>query len=93
MNYEEYKNQLSELSRDFEKSKQKLAIQYAKINNSVKVGDVFTDHIGSVKVESIGFDIHGEPQCVYYGIELKKDGRPTLKGSKRQAYQRNIRQS
>ena len=59
----------------------------------VKIGDIVTDHTGSVKVERItfyrGFN-DSLPVCVYHGIELKKDLTPTKKGDKREVYQNNI---
>jgi len=90
MNFEEYDNKLKELSREFEEKKKQLYRDFAYSNNPYKEGDIFTDHIGSILIKKIGvyvsFDL---PECVYTGLELKKDGTPTKKGNIRQAYQSN----
>lgn len=64
--------------------------RYCDANNPYKVGDVFTDHIGSVKIEKIKHYIsYSNPCCVYFGLELKKDGNPRNDLRKRDAYQCN----
>jgi len=68
--------------------------QYADAHNPYKVGDVFTDHIGSILIEKwqyayTGGSNYNTPSLVYYGSELKKDGTPKKNGSKRNAWQCN----
>ena len=85
-------NQLAQLLEDYEQQKKELIKSYCIANNPYKVGDVFTDHFGSIKIEEIkytaGTIIRG-PGCVYFGPELKKNGTPKLSGARRKAYQTN----
>jgi hypothetical protein len=91
MSFEEYKSELKRINEEFDLKKRLLATKYALSNTNYTVGDIVKDHIGTIKVEKIyttmSFNV---PVCVYEGIELKKDGTPTKKGSKRQVYQINI---
>ena len=93
MEYTEYLN-LRQAIRERAKSEEKeLARKYAYANNKIKVGDIVTDHIGSIKVEKIlwGFaSFKDKPLCIYRGIELKKDKTPTKRGNKRDVYQSNL---
>lgn len=94
MTQEEYTNKVAELTEKFELDKQSLRREYALSNNPYKVGDIVTDHIGSIVIEKIQHTIsitHQYPFCVYTGLELKKDGTPTKKESKRAVYQTNIK--
>jgi len=92
MNYEQYQERLREVRRESEIKQRELLIEYALANNNYKIGDVFTDHIGSVLIEKIkthGGASYDKPCCVYFGLELKKDGTPRKDLSKRDAYQSN----
>jgi hypothetical protein len=87
----EYKERVKELELKQKNERNELAIEFAYSNSTVAVGDVVTDHIGSVKVERIGVYIsYGVPECTYTGVELKKDLTPTKKGGKRSVYQSNM---
>jgi hypothetical protein len=92
MTKETLDNQLAQLLADYEQSRKELIKRYCIANNPYTVGDVFTDHLGSIKIEQIkysaGSTISG-PKCVYFGPELKKNGTPKLSGAKRFAYQTN----
>jgi hypothetical protein len=82
MLYKEYKSNVDEINRE-----------YALSNNPYKVGDIFTDHNGSILIEQIKWttnDFYNEPPCcTFYGVELKKDGTPKKSGTKRRAWQFN----
>jgi hypothetical protein len=88
MTKEKLDNQLAQLLADYEQQKKELIKAYCIANNPYKVGDVFTDRIGSIKIESITFSIRSMC-CVYFGPELKKDGTPKKSGAVRCAYQIN----
>lgn len=93
MNIEEYNTKLKEIQAEYENKKRDLIIFCCKINNPHNIGDVITDHIGSIKIEKIGFSagFYGAlPCCSYTGLVLKKDGLPTKKGEKRTVHQSNI---
>ena len=93
MTQEEYNSELNQLEQEFLVNKRKLATKCAFSNNAVKIGDIVTDHIGSIMVESIkvGFPSLNElPSCVYDGVELKKDKTPKKIPTKRSAWQCNL---
>lgn len=90
MNKEELATALTELSADYVKRKNSLLRTYCQDNNSYSIGDIFIDHIGSVKIEAIRYMLSENlPCCVYHGFELKKDGTPRKDGKRRTAFQRN----
>jgi hypothetical protein len=96
MKKEEYIKKLIEIRENQEKLERELKIEYAMANNPYKVGDIFEDHIGKIQIEIIKFTVmpfsEGIPQCKYFGIQFKKDGKPFKNGEKRWAYQMNQRQ-
>jgi hypothetical protein len=88
MKKETLDNRLAQLLADYERSKKELIKAYCIANNPYKVGDVFRDHFGSIKIGKIKYSILN--MCmVYYGHELKKDGTPKKNGAVRCAYQSN----
>jgi hypothetical protein len=88
MTKETLDNQLAQLLADYEQQKKELIKSYCIANNPYKVGDVFTDHMGSIKIESITFSIRSMC-CVYFGPELKKDGTIKKSWTMRSAWQSN----
>ena len=92
MNYEEYLQKVKELESDFENKKTELMKEFIRANNPYKIGDKVTDHIGSIIIEKMGFACayNFKPCATYTGLELKKDGTPTKKGSRRQVWQSNL---
>jgi hypothetical protein len=92
MTKETLDNQLAQLLADYEQQKKELIKAYCIANNPYKVGDVFTDAYGSIKIQVIKYSAGGTingPHCVYFGPELKKDGTPKKNGAVRGAYQIN----
>jgi len=92
MTKETLAQELAQLLADYEQRKKELIKAYCIANNPYKVGDVFTDKIGSIKIQVIKYSagsILGGPCCVYFGPELKKDGTPKENGAVRNAYQFN----
>ena len=88
MTKETLDKQLAQLLADYEQQKKELIKSYCIANNPYKVGDVFTDHFGSIKIEKIMYSIRSMC-CVYYGPELKKDGTPKKSGAVHSAWQFN----
>jgi hypothetical protein len=93
MKLQDLEKKVMELEQEFE-LKKKIAIkEYCDANNPYKVGDKFTDHIGTILIEKIGYVYRlwdgDSPCCIYNGPELKKDGTPKKNGDKRTAYQTN----
>ncbi len=90
MKEQEYKDGLKQLEKEYAENKKQLAIKYAMSNNPFNIGDIFTDYIGSIRIDKIGTYIGGGlPECMYHGVELKKDGTPTKKALRRTGYQSN----
>ena len=81
---------INQLQQAFDLNKKQLRQQYCDANNHYKVGDKFTDHIGTIVVEKIRYSYGDNPSCVYFGVGLKKDGTPRKhNNNKRNAWQIN----
>ena len=89
MNKQTLENKLSQLYQEHELKKKEVMQEFCDANNPYKVGDKFTDHIGTVVVEKIRYSYGDKPCCVYFGAELKKDNTLRKDNSKRQAWQSN----
>lgn len=69
-----------------------LQFDFALSNNKVKVGDIVTDHKGSILVTKIYVDLtFGFPCMKYYGRVLEKDETPTEKEMFRSIHQSNLK--
>ena len=90
MKFDEYKKKENAILIEAHKKKRALQRKYALSNNTFKIGDIVTDHIGSVRVEKILFYYDQVPSCVYVGIQITKKGKPVKSGEKRNAYQINL---
>ena len=89
--FDELKTKLAGIEERANERKKDAIREYCFGNNTVKIGDIVTDLIGSVKVEKILIEYSlTRPQCVYFGAELKKDLTPRKDGSKRSVYAQNI---
>ena len=91
MTLQEYKNRLKESEEKHRAEIRALRIEFALKNATSTKGDIVTDHMGSIRVEAISCGSYGDPQTVYYGIELKKDLTPRKDGAKRWVYQSNLK--
>lgn len=96
MEYTDFKIKLQAIKDEAKKKEQDLYVEYALSNNNFKVGDIVTDHIGSIKIEKIKVHVNGfignyKPECKYIGIELKKDLTPTKIKKERVVYQSNVK--
>ncbi len=92
-NVENYKKGLAEIDKEKEVKIRRLNIEFAQANNPYKQNDIVQDHIGRLLVHEIKYRGRGWndlPECLYYGVELKKDGSPMKKQSGRCVYQSNI---
>ena len=96
MENEQFDSKLKELEEEYQNKLFALYKEYALSNSPLKEGDIAQDHIGKIKVDKIQIGTpapsygHKYPYCVYYGVELKKDGTPTKKGDRRGVYQSNL---
>lgn len=95
MTKEEYDNKKEKNRSEYDATCRSLRREYAFSNNHYKVGDIFKDHIGRIKITEIRV-YHGStyeyPSCYYIGIVLKKDGTATKNNVVRDAYQINEKQ-
>ena len=91
MNKQELEHKLKELEQEYVLKKKEVMRQFCDANNPYKVGDKFTDHIGTIIIEKIrySYTVAGTPSCIYFGTELKKDGKPKNNNDKRNAWQSN----
>lgn len=90
MKYEQLNQKIKDINKEAQLKVNKEIKAYCDANNPYKVGDIFTDHIGSIKIEKIGYNIdlgRYRPYCVYIGAELKKDGTPKKGDKKRLSHQ------
>lgn len=95
MTKEELKIAIDAIKKEANEKTKAVLIEYAKSNSTVKIGDIVTDHIGSIRVEKIGTHQDGtfntpSSQAMYTGVELKKDLTPTKKGTTRTVFQSNL---
>ena len=92
MTKEELENKLAELSRKYEQDKYDTLKSYAEANCDIKVGDIITDHIHTIKVEKIGFHYgYNDPMMVFEGPDYKKDGTISKRQTNTPVYQSNIK--
>lgn len=90
MDYEIYRQRLEVLKQEYKYQKRKLAKDYATKHNTVKLGDVVTDNLGSVKVDKIEYTTRDEPECYYWGVILTEFGKDTEHVKRRWIAQHNI---
>jgi len=89
----EFYRRLDLLKDEFEDKVGKVEEEYALSHNKVKIGDIITDHIGCIKVDSISVTkIYGStlPLCAYHGEEYTKKGVAKKNGNNRVVWQSNL---
>lgn len=93
MTQEKYLETIAAIDAEYEQKKKKVAEEYAFANNPYKIGDVISDHIGTIIIEKIRFSFpfgSKYPCCVYVGTQLKKDGTPHKRQEHTNIFQTNI---
>jgi len=53
MTPEEFKNRIIEIDKEAQEKRVKLSKEYCDSINLVKLGDIFVDHVGPIKVDKI----------------------------------------
>lgn len=90
MTKETYEYRKSEMDATHEKERQQLGKEFAFANHPYKQGDLFTDHIGTIRIKSIHFFWSLESPSVYFkGDNLTKSGEISKREPFRTAYQIN----
>jgi hypothetical protein len=95
MDIEEYRIRLKALRRKSEKEIRCLEIEFSKLNNPYKVGDIIEDHCNIILIDKIIFAYYERlnyiPSCLYYGVLLRKSDLKPYKNNKRGSiYQGNV---
>lgn len=98
MTKEEYIARLGQIKQKCQEEVNKLGLEYAKSNNPYQVGDTIKDHMGAMVIERVQPVLsafvqisYNVPVCRYYGVQLKKDGKPMKRQDPtRSIYQSNI---
>lgn len=89
----EFYQRLEILKNEYDSKVDEAKIEYALSNNTIKIGDIITDHIGSIKVIEINVATpFGSklPCCLYNGREYTKKGEPKKNGGVRDVWQCNL---
>lgn len=72
MNKEDLRKQIDQLQNKFNEDRKQILRAYCDANNPYKIDEIFTDHMGSIIVESMQYHYGTIPECIYYGTILKK---------------------
>ena len=94
MTKEELKEKIDELSRQFDKEKNKIYKQYLEEEYGIKIGDIVTDHIHTIKVESIDYFYDcflDGPTAKLNGPDYKKDGTISKRQTNTPVYLQNVK--
>ena len=92
-NLENYIKDRKEIDKERDLKMYELDKKYALANNPYKIGDIITDHIGSLKIEKTKlYRTYSDrlPSLIYFGVELKKDGTPRVRQENRGVHQTNL---
>lgn len=89
---EKLNKELEILDEACRKEKERLIHKYAMDNNPYVIGEVVTDHIGTICIEHIQgtSSFPSGYECRYHGPELTKKGVPKKNGERRFVFQSNI---
>jgi hypothetical protein len=93
MTKQEFDDKIKEIERKMKLEKRELYNEYALSNNPHKVGDIVSDHKGTIKIEKIKIVLGFRkeyPECVYIGSRLRKDLKPFKSGEHDFVYQSNM---
>lgn len=96
MTKDSYLEGIALIEKQYKEAKSQLGRQYAYANNTVKEGDVISDHTNTIKIDKIQWGIpfgKNIPECVFSGPCLTKKGEPYKNGDRAQIWQHNIKQS
>lgn len=94
MTKKEYNKEIRKINKEASTKKKELYQNYALSNNPYKIGDVISDGCRTLKIKEIKVGVYlfsSYPECIYTGIELKKDGSPKKNQSSTEMFQRDIK--
>lgn len=93
MSPEEYLSSLKIIEDEMLVKKRQLNKLYVKSNNKYRIGDIVTDHLGSILVQELlySFPLDSKVPCALYkGQILNKDGSIKKNASQRTVWQTNL---
>lgn len=96
MTLDEYNQKLKDTEARHKVEIREIQKEYAFSNNNVKIGDVITNKCGdtTIVVEKVQLTVFlREPECVYSGKRLRKDGMPYKNGEVEYIHQSNLKES
>ena len=94
MTKEEYKELIKKEEKRHKEAIRLINLTYTASNNPYTINDVVSDHYYTIQIKTIKHGImslRDFPQCVYYGLELRKDGKPKVKQDWSPVFQSNIK--
>lgn len=94
MTKDDLEKRLRSIELEAANAKNQAVHDYCMAHNTVEIGDIFTDHIGSIRVERITVAASFASSqfcCVYHGPELTKTLEPKKRSKQRSAYQCNAK--
>ena len=93
MTEQEYRENLEELRKIFDRGVAGLNARYLKENNRVKIGDIIEDWDVLIKVEKyeVCSEGGGAPYIRYTGRRVGKNGQPTVCGGLSMVYSWSVR--
>jgi len=94
MDSNEYLQKKEKLRKENKEKEFALAREYALAHKTNSIGDVIEDQRCIIKISSIKISVgsmQGFPECVYFGVRLKKDLTPRKDGENTQIYQHRIK--
>ena len=93
MRLEEYRDARTKLIQEHKEAQLALAQKYAdQFKGDIQLGHYITDHIGTIRVDSISFSsIELNPEPLYRGLQFTKEGQPFKTGTIRSIPHSNLR--
>jgi sortase (surface protein transpeptidase) len=94
MKIDEYREELLKIDKITKSKKAVLLAKFVEANSTFRIGDIATDHIGSIRIEEINIELpyYGKhaPTFIYLGVRLTKKGTPFKNGEQRIIHQCNL---
>lgn len=90
MTREELEKKILAIRAEAERQKDLAYKQYVADNAKYKVGDIVSDLVDTIRIESIHYSVYRDISIFYWGVLLTKKGVPRKDGEKRAIYERMI---
>ena len=95
MELNEYKKAKEDLKNEFNRKDKELDVEYAKLNQLYKKGDLIGNCVGKMHIDDIEYSINSmygnrTPEAVYFGYELTKKMKQRKDKSRLTIYQSDV---